>query len=205
MLQRLADLGMGLAEAVAKFPLRTSHFDGHETYHYELLSRGVRRSLALEAKLTDDARRRHKREVHGAPAPRERSDQGEPLAKPLPLVTTEDVESVIGPEPVVRETAENLLKDTREKLLDRFVDDHSPAVVAAAICRDLEVEEDLSVFLEPVPTRDDPWVQAEVAAAEIPEVEVPAAEVPEVGPATPDAPDQPSDGPPPVAKGHDPP
>jgi hypothetical protein len=193
MLARLADLGLELAEAVAEFPIRTRQLGANDSYHFEVLSRGVRRSLALECKITADARKRHAREAHGAPAPRERDEPGERAARPLPLVTTEDVESVVGPEPVVRETPENLLGDARERLLDRFVDDHTPAVVVASICRDLNVEEDVSVFLEPVPTRDDPWVRAEADAV--------AADA-DVAPA---ASDQPSDGPPPVAKGRDPP
>jgi hypothetical protein len=66
-------------------------------------------------------------------------------------------------------------------------------VVAASICRDLKIEEDLSIFLEPVPTHADPWVRAEaeaMAAADtgaVMEIEVPA------------------DAPPPVAKVRDPP
>jgi hypothetical protein len=161
MLMRLADLGMGLAEAVAAFPLRTGHVDGDVTQNFELLGRGVRRCLALEAKLTEDARRRHAREAHGAPPARE---PGERPARPLPPVTAEDQESVVGPEAAAREPGENLLGDTREKLLDRFVEDHSAAVVVASVCRDFGVEEDIGVFMEPVPTRDDPWVRAETEA-----------------------------------------
>jgi hypothetical protein len=167
ILQRFADISMALAEKTVEFSLRSGHVDFDITQNYELLSRGARRSLALECKITEDARRRHRREVHGAPPPPEREPGafGDRTPKPLPPVTTEDVESVIGPEPVVRETAENLLSDTREKLLDRFVEDHTPAVVAASIVRDLNVEgADLTVFLEPLPTRDDPWVRAEAAA-----------------------------------------
>jgi hypothetical protein len=191
MLARMADLGLELAEAVAEFPIRTRQLGANDSYHFEVLSRGVRRSLALECKITADARKRHAREAHGAPAPRERDEPGERAARPLPLVTTEDVESVVGPEPVVRETPENLLGDARERLLDRFVDDHTPAVVVASICRDFAIEEDISDFLEPVPTRDDPWVRAEAAA-------VRADDVPEVHAAAPETP-------PPVAKGRDPP
>jgi hypothetical protein len=69
-------------------------------------------------------------------------------------------------------------------------------VVAASICRDLKIEEDLSVFLDPVPTRADPWVRAEAAAAgdfgEVLEMDAPGSEMR-------------TDGPPPVAKGRDPP
>jgi hypothetical protein len=198
MLARLADLGLELAEAVAEFPIRTRQLGANDSYHFEVLSRGVRRSLALECKITADARKRHAREAHGAPAPRERDEPGERAARPLPLVTTEDVESVVGPEPVVRETPENLLGDARERLLDRFVETHTPAVVAASICRDFKIEEDISVFLEPVPTRDDPWVRAEAAAVRS------AADVP-ADAAEPDAPEQPSGGAPPSAKGRDPP
>jgi hypothetical protein len=79
----------------------------------------------------------------------------------------------------------------RETLLDRFVEDHSPAVVAASICRDLKIEEDLSIFLEPVPTHTDPWVRAEAAAGE-------CGEVVEMGAPGPEAPR-------PEAKGRDPP
>jgi hypothetical protein len=193
MLARLADRGMELAEAVAEFPIRTRQLGVNDSYHFELLSRGVRRSLALEAKLAEDGRRRHASEAHGAPAPRERA-AGE--RRPLPLVTTENVEPVTGPEPVTRETPENLLGDAREQLLDRFVEDHTPAVVAASICRDIGVEEDLTDFLEPVPTRDDPWVKAEVAA--VAAADVPVADAPAVDRAEPDTP-------PPVAKGRDPP
>ena len=193
MLARMADLGLELAEAVMAFPILTRSLGANDSYHYEVLTRGVRRSLALECKLTEDARKRHQREAHGAPAPapRERADGEEPPRK-LKLVTAEDVESVIAPEPVVCERPENLLDDANEALLDRFVDDHTPVVVVASICRDLKIEEDISDFLEPVPTRDDPWVQAEAAA-------VKAADVPEV----PEAGEP--DPPPPVAKGRDPP
>jgi hypothetical protein len=203
MLQRFADLGMALAEAVAHFPIRTKHLEANDTYHFEILSRGVRRSLALECKLTEDARRRHAREAHGAPPPRERApepdrepepepEDDEPATKPLPPVTAEDVEPVTGAERAESERPEDTLADTREALFDRFVDDHTPAVVASSICRDLDIEEDLSVFLEPVPTRDDPWVRAEAEA-------VAAAGGP------PDGTDQPPDGPSPAAKGRDPP
>ena len=191
MLARMADLGLELAEAVMAFPILTRSLGANDSYHYEVLTRGVRRSLALECKLTEDARKRHQREAHGAPAAREPQPGGRP-ANRLRLVTTEDVESVIAPEPVVAERPENLLDDANEALLDRFVDDHTPVVVVASICRDLEIEEDISDFLEPVPTRDDPWVQAEAAA-------VKAADVPEV----PEAGEP--DTPPPVAKGRDPP
>jgi len=75
--------------------------------------------------------------------------------------------------------------------MDRFVEEHTPAVVAASICRDLKIEEDLSIFLEPVPTRADPWVRAEAAAA--------AADM------APDAPHRRPGGPSPAVKGHDPP
>jgi hypothetical protein len=54
----------------------------------------------------EDARSRHAREAHGAPQPRER-ERGE---RPLPPVTAEDQESVIGPEPVVREAGEKFLR-----------------------------------------------------------------------------------------------
>jgi hypothetical protein len=203
VLQRLADLGMALAEAVAEFPIRTKHFEANDVYNFEILSRGVRRSLALECKLTEDARRRHAREAHGAPPPRERapepdrepepeSEDDEPAARPLPLVTTEDVEPATGPEKAQRERPEDTLADAHERLFDRFVDDHTPAVVASSICRDLNTEEDLSVFLEPVPTRADPWVQAEAEA-------MAAADM------APDGPDQPPDGPSPAAKVRDPP
>jgi hypothetical protein len=217
MLQRFADLGMALAEAVAHFPIRTKHLEANDTYHFEILSRGVRRSLALECKLTEDARRRHAREAHGAPPPRERApepdrepepepepesgpepEDDEPATKPLPPVTAEDVEPVTGAEQAERERPEDTLADTREALFDRFVDDHTPAVVASSICRDLDIEEDLSVFLEPVPTRDDPWVRAEAEAAAAGDV----GEVPETG--APEA-DVPPCGAPPVAKGRDPP
>ncbi len=210
MLQRFADLGMALAEAVAHFPIRTKHLEANDTYHFEILSRGVRRSLALECKLTEDARRRHAREAHGAPPPRERAPQAgheserepehepeddEPATKLLPPVTAEDVEPVTGAEQAEHERPEDTLADTRETLLDRFVEDHTPAVVAASICRDLDIKEDLSVFLEPVPTRDDPWVRAEAeAAAAAGDV----GEVPEVGASR-------SDVPRPEAKGRDPP
>jgi hypothetical protein len=205
MLQRFADLGMALAEAVAHFPIRTKHLEANDTYHFEILSRGVRRSLALECKLTEDARRRHAREAHGAPPPRERASErepdpdpepegDEPATKPLPPVTAEDVEPVTGAEQAERERPEDTLADTREALLDRFVDDHTPAVVASSICRDLDIEEDLSCFLEPVPTRDDPWVRAEAADefGEMPETGAPGCETL-------------TDGPPPAAKGRDPP
>jgi hypothetical protein len=66
----------------------------------------VRSCLALEAKLNEDARRRHAREAHGAPQPQER----ERAERPLPMVTAEDQESVIGPEPVVREAGEKFLR-----------------------------------------------------------------------------------------------
>jgi hypothetical protein len=208
MLQRFADLGMALAEAVAHFPIRTKHLEANDTYHFEILSRGVRRSLALECKLTEDARRRHAREAHGAPPPRERASErepdpdpepegDEPATKPLPPVTAEDVEPVTGAEQAERERPEDTLADTREALLDRFVDDHTPAVVASSICRDLDIEEDLSVFLEPVPTRDDPWVRAEAEAAADE-----SGEVLEMGAPRPEVP---PDGPPPAAKGRDPP
>jgi hypothetical protein len=65
-------------------------------------------------------------------------------------------------------------------------------VVAASICRDLDIEEDLSIFLEPVPTRADPWVRAEADAAA-------AADM------APDAPDGRPGGPSPAVKGRDPP
>jgi hypothetical protein len=205
MLARLAELGMQLSETVAEFPIRSRQLDANDSYHYELLSRGVRRSLALECKLTEDARKRHAREAHGAP-PRERPEDkrgdgedadSERPAKPLPLVTAEDVEPVTGPEPTGRETAETLLSDAREDLRDRFVENHTAAVVAASICLDLGIEEDVSIFREPVPTRDDPWVRAEAdAVAEPPQT-------PGVGPAAPEAAAQPSDELPP--KGRDPP
>jgi hypothetical protein len=211
MLQRFADLGMALAEAVAHFPIRTKHLEANDTYHFEILSRGVRRSLALECKLTEDARRRHAREAHGAPPPRERTpepdrepepesgpepEDDEPATKPLPPVTAEDVEPVTGAERAESERPEDTLADTRETLFDRFVDDHTPAVVASSICRDLDIEEDVSVFLEPVPTRDDPWVRAEAEAADDVHAES------EMGaPGT----DVPPSGPPPAAKGRDPP
>jgi hypothetical protein len=205
MLQRFADLGMALAEAVAHFPIRTKHLEANDTYHFEILSRGVRRSLALECKLTEDARRRHAREAHGAPPPRERTpepdrepepEDDEPATKPLPPVTAEDVEPVTGAERAERERPEDTLADTRKALFDRFVDDHTSAVVASSICRDLDIEEDVSVFLEPVPTRDDPWVRAEAEAAGDAgaEVEMSAPESDVV-----------TDGPPPAAKGRDPP
>jgi hypothetical protein len=89
-----------------------------------------------------------------------------------------------------RERPENTMADMRETLLDRFVEDHSPAVVAASICRDLKIEEDLSIFLEPVPTQADPWVRAEAAAN--------FGEAPEMGAPGPEAPR-------PDAKGRDPP
>jgi hypothetical protein len=217
MLQRFADLGMALAEAVAHFPIRTKHLEANDTYHFEILSRGVRRSLALECKLTEDARRRHAREVHGAPPPRERTpepdrdpepdpesepesgpepEDDEPATKPLPPVTAEDVEPVTGAEQAERERPEDTLADTREALVDRFVDDHTPAVVASSICRDLDIEEDVSVFLEPVPTRDDPWVRAEAEAAAAAAGDV--GEVPEAGASR-------SDVPRPEAKVRDPP
>ena len=72
-------------------------------------------------------------------------------------------------------------------------------MVVASICRDFDSKEDISVFMEPVPARDDPWVQAEVAAVEVPEVRVARRAVPE------GAPDRPADTPGPVVKGHDPP
>jgi hypothetical protein len=215
MLQRFAELGMALAEAVAHFPIRTKHLEANDTYHFEILSRGVRRSLALECKLTEDARCRHAREAHGAPPPRERTpepdrepepepepesgpepEDDEPATKPLPPVTAEDVEPVTGAEQAERERPEDTLADTREALLDRFVDDHTPAVVASSICRDLNIEEDVSVFLEPVPTRDDPWVRAEAEAADDvraePEMGAPGHEAPRGGSM-------------PVGKGRDPP
>jgi hypothetical protein len=181
MVQHFADMGMALAEAVAEIPIRTKILQANDTYHFEILSRGVRRSLVLECKLTEDARRRHAREAHGAPMPRERAPQAEheserepehepederdePAAKKLPSVTAEDVEPATGPERAEREAPEDTLRDTRETLLDRFVEDHTPAVVAASICRDLKIEEDVSIFLEPVPTRADPWVRAEADA-----------------------------------------
>jgi hypothetical protein len=104
MLQRRPDLGMGLVEAA--FALRTGHVDGDVTRNFELLGHRVRSCLALEAKLNEDARSRHAREAHGAPQPRER-ERGE---RPLPPVTAEDQESVIGPEPVVREAGEKFLR-----------------------------------------------------------------------------------------------
>ncbi len=105
-------------------------------------------------------------------------------------MTAEDVEPVTGAEQAERERPEAVLCDTCEPLFDRFVDDHTPAVVASSICRDLKIEEDISIFLEPVPTRDDPWVRAEAAAA---------------GEVALDAPHQQAGGPPPAAKGRDPP
>jgi hypothetical protein len=89
------------------------------------------------------------------------------------------------------------MADMRETLLDRFVEDHSPAVVAASICRDLKIEEDLSIFLEPVPTHADPWVRAEAAVmagecGAVMEMDAPGSDVSPCGP-------------PPVAKGRDPP
>jgi hypothetical protein len=93
------------------------------------------------------------------------------------------------------------MADMRETLLDRFVEDHSPAVVAASICRDLKIEEDLSIFLEPVPTHADPWVRAEAAAMAgecgVMEMDAPGSNLP--------GSDGPPCGPPPVAKGRDPP
>jgi hypothetical protein len=211
MVQRFADMGMALAEAVAEIPIRTKILQPNDTYHFEILSRGVRRSLVLECKLTEDARRRHAREAHGAPPPRERaserepqsehepepeSEWDEPAAKPLPPLTAEDVEPTAGPERAEREAPEDTLRDTRETLLDRFVHDHTPAVVASSICRDLKLDEDVSIFLEPPPTRDDPWVRAEAAAA---------GDVGEVREMRPSRPQAPPDHPPPAAKGRDPP
>jgi hypothetical protein len=92
-----------------------------------------------------------------------------------------------------------VLCDTREPLFDRFVDDHTPAVVASSICRDLKIEEDLSIFLEPMPTRDDPWVRAE---AEAEAAAGDAGAESEVGMPGSDAR---ADDPPPAAKGRDPP
>jgi hypothetical protein len=199
---------MALAEAVAHFPIRTKHLEANDTYHFEILSRGVRRSLALECKLTEDARRRHAREAHGAPPPRDRApdpdrepepepepEDDEPATKPLPPVTAEDVEPVTGAEQAERERPEAVLCDTREPLFDRFVDDHTPAVVASSICRDLKIEEDLSIFLEPMPTRDDPWVRAEAEAGD-------AGAEPEMGAS---GSETLTDAPPPAAKGRDPP
>jgi hypothetical protein len=195
MLQRFADLGIQLAEAVADFPLRTRHIDVDVSQNYELLSRGARRSLALEAKLTEDARRRHQREAHGAPPPGAREQGGS----------------------VLRETAENLLSDSRERLLDPFVENHTPAVAAGSVCRDFNLDEDLTVFPEPRPASDGPRVQADAAEADA-EAEVGLREAPrwrdewrdgwlDPGPTVPrpaetgHAPDRP----PPVAKGRTPP
>jgi hypothetical protein len=96
-----------------------------------------------------------------------------------------------------RERPENTMADMREMLLDRFVEDHTPAVVAASICRDLKIEEDLSIFLEPVPTHTDPWVRAEAAA-----MAGECGDAPEMGASRSETP---TDAPPPVAKGRDPP
>jgi len=213
LVQRFADMGMALAEAVAEIPIRTKILQPNDTYHFEILSRGVRRSLVLECKLTEDARRRHAREAHGAPPPRDRApeheherepededepedEHDEPAAKPLPSVTAEDVEPAPRVEQAERERPENTMADMRETLLDRFVEDHTPAVVAASICRDLKIEEDLSIFLEPVPTHTDPWVRAEAAAMAgecgVMEMDAPGSDVL-------------ADAPPPVAKGRDPP
>jgi hypothetical protein len=209
LVQRFADMGMALAEAVAEIPIRTKILQPNDTYHFEILSRGVRRSLVLECKLTEDARRRHAREAHGAPPPRDRArehehedqdedepedEHDEPAAKPLPSVTAEDEEPAPRVEQAERERPENTMADMREMLLDRFVEEHTPAVVAASICRDLKIEEDLSIFLEPVPTHADPWVRAEAAGnfGEPVEVGAPGCDVPPSGPR-------------PEAKGRDPP
>jgi hypothetical protein len=108
-------------------------------------------------------------------------------------VTAEDVEPAPRVEQAERERPENTMADMRETLLDRFVEDHTPAVVAASICCDLKIEEDLSIFLEPVPTHADPWVRAEAAA-----MAGDVGEVPEMGASR-------SDVPRPEAKGRDPP
>jgi hypothetical protein len=122
-------------------------------------------------------------------------ERDEPAAKKLPSVTAEDVEPATRVEQAERERPENTMADMRETLLDRFVEDHTPAVVAASICRDLKIEQDLSIFLEQVPTRADPWVRAEAAAGDVGaelEVSAPGCDMPPCGPA-------------PVAKGRDPP
>ncbi len=58
ILRRLAALGMAMAEVAAKFPLRGRTITIDDTDNFGLLSRGIRCSLTLEAKLTEDARKR---------------------------------------------------------------------------------------------------------------------------------------------------
>ncbi len=115
MLRRIAHLGATLAEIVAASPALAGHVDVAQ--NFELLRRGVALSLALEAKLTDDLRKRHRRRVHGAPGAGERDEP-------------------------------------RARRPHRAIDTHSPALAGATIRRDLDVEEDVAVFLEPMPTRD---------------------------------------------------
>jgi len=139
MLQRRPDLGMGLVEAA--FPLRTGHVDGDATRNFELLGHRVRSCLALEAKLNEDARSRHAREAHGAPQPRER-ERGQ---RPSPPVTAEDQESVIGPEPVVRDAGEKFLRRYAGAVAGSVCRGSLPAVVVASVYRDVGIEKDMSV------------------------------------------------------------
>jgi len=137
MLRRLAEIGMDMVERVHEQVRATRWVGTDDTYNMEILSRGVRRTIALQAKLLEDQRKRDRRGAAG-PARHDRPDTA-----PHP-----ETARPAAPE---RAPAENLLVDMHERLDDPVIAQRPAAVIVAGICRDFGIAPDMSVWAEETP------------------------------------------------------
>jgi hypothetical protein len=153
MLQRLAELGMALAEAITHQAM--AHADGQPVrmpllsggdpaLSYSLVARSVRQTLALKKKLAEDEHAGDKRREaeHAAAAERERKRKAE---------VRDIVEQVIEMEATDKFHAEDLLNDLYDRLEDennRAFDGRPIALIIARICKNLPIFFDRDVWAE---------------------------------------------------------